>query len=193
MRLFAAQRDQDGRADRDGVGAERQGLGDVRARPDAPGHDQLHLVLLSDLPQRLRGQTHRGKRGDSRMLDEDVLRRGRAALHPVHHDHVRAGGDGELDVVVRARRPDLHVDRDLPACGFAQLLDLDTQIVGPGPIGMPARRSLVDAGGERPHLRDAVTHLLAQQHAAAARLRALPDHHLDRVGLLEVGGVEPVA
>ena len=35
---------------------------------------------------------------------------------------------------------------------------------------------------QRAHLGDAIGNLLAEQHAAAAGLGALPDHDLDRVG-----------
>ena len=40
---------------------------------------------------------------------------------------------------------------------------------------------------------DAVGNLLAEQHSAAARLRALADNHLDRVGPAQVVGVHAVA
>ena len=41
--MVVAQRDQRGGADRDGIGAERQRLGDVGAGADAAGHDELDL------------------------------------------------------------------------------------------------------------------------------------------------------
>ena len=43
------------------------------------------------------------------------------------------------------------------------------------------------------HLGDARRDLLAEQHAAAAGLGALPDHDLDRVGLAQIVGVHAVA
>ena len=48
-------------------------------------------------------------------------------------------------------------------------------------------------GGQRAHGGHPLVHLLAEQHAAAAGLGALPDHDLDRVGLAQVGRVEAVA
>ena len=58
---------------------------------------------------------------------------------------------------------------------------------------MPAGRALVDAFGQRAHLGDALGDLLAQQHAAAAGLGALPDHDLDRVGLAQLVRLHAVA
>ena len=99
----------------------------------------------------------------------------------------------ELHVVEHARRADLHVDRLLPIGDLAQLADLDREIVRTRPVGMPAGRALVDAFGQRAHLRDARVHLLSEQHAAAAGLRALADDDLDRVGLAHVVRIEAVA
>ena len=85
------------------------------------------------------------------MLDEDGLRRGGAALHAVDHDHVGPGGDGQLDVVGHPGGADLDVDGNLPAGGLAQLLDLDAQIVGTGPVGVAGGRALIDADGKGTH------------------------------------------
>jgi hypothetical protein len=57
---------------------------------------------------------------------------------------------------------------------------------------MPARAALVDALRQVAHLGHPVGDLLAEQHPAAARLRPLPDHDLDRVGAAQVVGVHPV-
>src|SRR5262249_19773828 len=46
-RPVAAQRDQRAHADRNRGRPERERLGDVCSRPDAPGDDELHLVLLA--------------------------------------------------------------------------------------------------------------------------------------------------
>ena len=77
--------------------------------------------------------------------------------------------------------------------GYTQLVDLDFQIVRAGPIRMAAGRALVDAFRQGAHLGDSLGDLLPQQHAAAAGLGPLADHHLDRVGLAQVVGVEAVA
>ena len=103
------------------------------------------------------------------------------------------GLHGERDVVVGPRRADLDEDRLLPVGDLAQLADLDLEVVGPGPVGVAAGRALVDALGQVAHLGHAVGDLLAEQHAAAARLGALADHDLDRVAAAQVVGVHPVA
>ena len=64
---------------------------------------------------------------------------------------------------------------------------------GPGPVGVAAGAALVDALRQVAHRGDAVGDLVAEQHPAAAGLRALADDDLDRVGLAEVVGVHPVA
>ena len=127
------------------------------------------------------------------MLDEHGLGGGGTALHSVHDDDVRAGVHAELDVVKGARGADLDVDGDLPVGDLAQFLDLDREIVRPGPVRMPAGGSLIHALGQRAHAGDALVDLLAEQHAAAARLGALADDDLDRVGLAQVVGIKPVA
>jgi hypothetical protein len=88
---------------------------------------------------------------------------------------------------------DLDVDRLLPVGDLAQLADLDLEVVGAGPVRMAARAPLVDPLRQVAHLGHAVRDLLAEQHSAAARLRALADDDLDRVGAAEVVRVHPVA
>ena len=127
------------------------------------------------------------------MLDEHRLRGGGAALHAVDHDHVGSRVHGELDVVEDARRADLHVDRLLPIGDLAQLLDLDHQIVGAGPVRMARGGALIDPLGQGAHARHPRVDLLTEQHAAAAGLRALADDDLDRIRPPHVVGIEPVA
>ena len=98
----------------------------------------------------------------------------------------------ELDVVEGPGCADLDVDRLLPVGHLAQFLDLDGQVIRAGPVGVAAGRTLVHTFRQRTHLGHARVHLLAQQHAAAARLGALADHHLDGVGLAQVVRVEAV-
>jgi hypothetical protein len=57
---------------------------------------------------------------------------------------------------------------------------------------MTARRTLIDAGRQRAHGSDARIHLLPEQHAAAARFRALTDHDFNRVGTAHVVRVEAI-
>jgi hypothetical protein len=66
-------------------------------------------------------------------------------------------------------------------------------IVRPGPIRVATGGALVDALRQRAHLGDAIGDLLAQEHAAAARLGALADDDLDRVRLAQVVRVHAVA
>ncbi len=120
--------------------------------------------------------------GKPDMLDEHFLGGGGAALHAVQHHHVGAGLDRERRVVERPRGADLDIDRLLPVGDLAQLLDLDLEIVGAGPVGMAASRALIDTLRQGAHLGHAVGDLLAEQHAAAAGLGALTDHDLDGVG-----------
>ena len=127
------------------------------------------------------------------MLDEHVLRRRGAALHAVEHDHIGARLHRQRRVIVGTRRPDLDVDRLLPVRDLAQLVDLDLQIVRPGPVGMPAGRALIDALRQGAHLGDALGDLLSEQHTAAARLRALSHHDLDGVSLAELIRVHAIA
>ena len=70
------------------------------------------------------------------MLDEDRLRRRRAALHAVDHDDIGTGVYRQLDVVEDPGCTHFHVDGFLPIGDLAQFLNLDDQIVGPRPIGM---------------------------------------------------------
>ncbi len=146
-----------------------------------------------ELLQRLDRLAQRRQGRDAGMLDEDVLRRAGAALHAVEHDDVGARLDRQRDVVFRPRRADLDVDRLLPIGDLAQLLDLDLEIVGAGPIGVAAGAALVDPGRQRPHPGDALGDLLAEQHAAAARLGALADDDLDGVAAPHVLGIGAVA
>ncbi len=157
------------------------------------GDDQLHLAVHAELLERLDRRSDGAEDRQPDMLDEDFLRRRRAALHAVEHNHVGAGLDRERRVVKGARGADLDVDRFLPVGDLPELLDLDLEVVGAGPVRMAAGRALIDAGGERAHLGHALGDLLAEQHAAAAGLGALADHDLDGVGAPQIVGVHAVA
>ena len=58
---------------------------------------------------------------------------------------------------------------------------------------MAAGRSLIDPHRQSAHLRHTVGNFLAEQHPAAARLCALPDHHFDSIRLAQIVGVHPVS
>ena len=149
----------------------------------------MHPQLL----KRSDGQRDRGEDRNADVLDEHVLARRRPTLHAVENDHVGARLHGERYVEVGAGRADLDVDRLLPVGDLPQLLDLDLEVVGAGPVGVPAGAALVDALGQVSHLGDPVGDLLAEQHASAARLGALADDDLDRVRPPQVVGVHAVA
>ena len=97
------------------------------------------------------------------------------------------------DVVVDARGAELELDRDLAVGGLAELVDLEGEIVRSEPVGMAGRRTLVDAGRQRAHLRHLVRHLLAHEVAAEPDLAALADEDLAGVGQPQVVRVEAVA
>jgi len=106
---------------------------------------------------------------------------------------VGAGLDRQGDVVGDPRGAHLDVDGHLPFGDFAQLVNLDFQIVRPGPVGMAAGAALVDAHRQIAHAGDPLGDLVAQQHAAAARLGALADDHLEGVRPAQIVRVEAVA
>src|SRR5262249_46244369 len=96
-------------------------------------------------------------------------------------------------IVIGTRSADLDVDRFLPIGDFADLLDLDLKIVRTGPIRMTAGRALVNALRQGAHLRHSLRDLLAKQHTAAARLRALADDDFDGIGLAQMIRVHAIA
>ena len=126
------------------------------------------------------------------MLDEHLLGGGGAALHAVEHDHVGARLHAQLDVVRDAGGADLDEHRYPVVGDLAQLLDLDRQIVRSHPVGVPARRALIDPCRQGPHPGDPFGDLEAQQHAAAAGFRALTDDDLHGIGAAQVVRVEAV-
>src|SRR5262249_55665233 len=88
---------------------------------------------------------------------------------------------------------DLDEHRLLPVGDLAELVDLDLEVVGPGPVRMATRAALVDASRQVAHRGDAVGDLVPEQHPSAAGLRALAHDDLDRVGRAQIVRVHPVA
>jgi len=176
---------------------EKVTVGRTQVWLDAPikaiGQTKVTIAVHPEVDERLNGLRDRGEDRDPDVFDEHLLGRGGAALHAIEHDRVGPGLDRERDVVVGARRADLDVDRDPPVGDLAQLLDLDLEVVGAGPVRVPARAALVDAAGQVAHLRDPIGDLVAEQHSAAARLGPLADHDLDRVGAPQVVGIHAIA
>ncbi len=147
----------------------------------------MHIELLQRF-DRL-AQRRQGRNAD--MFDEYILRGGGAALHAVEHDHVGAGLHRECGVVIGAGRAYLDVDGFLPLGDFTQLLNLDLEVVRPRPVGMPTGAALIDAGRQIAHAGHAIGNLLPEQHAAAAGLGALADHHFDGIGAAQIIGFMP--
>ena len=194
LRVIIAQRDQRSCPDGHRVRAQRDGLGDVCAAADAAGDHQLHAVAVqAQILQRLHGGADASQRGLSDVLDEHVLRRRRAALHAVEHNHVCPSLHRQRGVEVGAGTADLDVNWHLPAGDLPQLKDLDLEVVGTGPVRVAAGRALVDALGQVAHFGNAVGDFLPQQHAAAAGLGALTHDNLDGVRAAQVVGVHAIA
>ncbi len=126
------------------------------------------------------------------MLLEQLGRGAGSPFHAVDHDHVGARLGRQPDVVEDPRGPHLDEDRHLVVGRFAQLFDLDDQVVGAEEVGMPAGRALIDAGREVAQPGDLVGDLRAQQQSAGPRLGPLADRQLDGVGLAEVLDVDSV-
>ena len=148
----------------------------------------MHAQVL----QRTNGLGDGSNRRNADVLDEHILGRSRATLHTVEHNTIGASLDRERRVVERTGGAHLHIDGHLPVGDLAQLDDLDGEIVGAGPVGVAARRALVDADRQITHLADTFIDLLSEQHSATTGLSALANNHLDGVGLAKVVGVHAI-
>ena len=178
--LVAVERHQRRVADRHGLRAEREALGDVAAVSDAARDDEVDLVGQADVLERAPGLGDRGHQRDAGLLGRDVRPGAGAALGAVQVDDVRPALGRHPDVVVDAGGAELQLDRDLVVGRLADLLDLQRQVVRAEPVGMPGRAALVDPGRQRAHLGHLLGHLLAHQVAAEADLAALADEELAR-------------
>ena len=133
------------------------------------------------------------QRGHAGVVELELRRGGGRALGAVDHDRVAAGLGGDLDVLLDAAGGELEDDRHAVVGRLAQLLDLDREVVAAEEVGVARGRALVDADGQRAHLRDLLADLHAEQHPAGAGLGALADDDLDRIGHAQVLEIEPVA
>src|SRR3984893_11344604 len=122
-RRIASERNQHGLSNRNGVGAHREGLGDIGASPDAARDDELNLAHHLHLFQGLDRFSQGGQGWYSGMLDEHLLSSGGPGLHAVDHDHVGTTLYGQLDVVEDARGAHFDVDRHLPVGNLPQFGD----------------------------------------------------------------------
>ena len=127
------------------------------------------------------------------MFEKYILRCAGAALHAVKDDDVGAGLDGKRYVIAGTGGADLHVYWLFPVGDLAKLKYLDRQIVGPGPVGVPAGATLVDDLRQGAHAGDALGDFLAQQHSAAAGLGPLSDDDLARISPAQIVRVHPIA
>ena len=136
---------------------------------------------------------YRGQRWDTDMFDKHILGGCGATLHAIQHNGVRACLDGQRDIELDTGGADLDQDRNLVVGDLPKFVNLDLQIIRPGPVRMPASTALVDSGWKISHLRDAFGDFLSEQHAATARLRALTDYDLERVGTTHVIRIQTIA
>src|SRR5947208_8833559 len=104
-----------------------------------------------------------------------------AAFHTVDIDDVRTAFRRHAHVVVDARRTELQLDRNFVVGRLANFLDLEREIVGPEPVRVTGRRTLVDAGRERAHFGNLIGYLLAHQVTSKSDLAALTDEELDGI------------
>ena len=116
-----------------------------------------------------------------------------AAFHAVDIYRIRIALHRHADIVIHARGAELELDRNLPVGRFPDFQDLQSQIVGPQPVGMAGWRALVDTGRQRAHLGHLVGHLLAHQMASEPDLAALADEEFAPVRQQQMVRVEAVA
>src|SRR3984957_13781514 len=191
--FVAVERHQYRVADGDGVSAERHRLGDVAAVADAAGIDQRYLVPLAELVDGAPRLADGGDTGNAGVLGGNMGTGAGAAFHRIDVDRVGTALYSHAHVVIDARRTELKLDRDLVIGGFADLFDLERQIVRSEPVRVPGRRALVDAGRQRAHFGDLVRHLLAHEVAAETDLAALADEEFASIGDPQMMRIEPVA
>src|SRR5699024_3948921 len=79
------------------------------------------------------------------VFNEDFLGGSSSALHTVQNNHIGTGCNSKLGVIVGPGCSHFHVDWFFPVRDFAQLLDLQGEIVRSGPVWVAAGASLVDA------------------------------------------------
>ena len=190
--LVAVQRHHRRVADGDGIRAQRDGLGHVRAVPDTARVNQADLAPLAKVVDRLPRLADGGHSRYAGILGGKVRAGSGAAFHPVDIDRVRVTLHRHAHVVIDPRRAQLELDRDLPVGRLADLLDLERKVVRAQPVGVTRGRALVDPGRKRTHLGHLVGHLLTHQVPAKAHLAALPDEELAAIGQHQVVRVEPV-
>ncbi len=108
-------------------------------------------------------------------------------------DRVRIAFHRHAHIVIDAGRTQLELDRDHAAGGFADLEDLEREVVRAQPVWVTGRGALVDTGRQRAHLGDLVGHFLAHQVPAKANLATLTDEELAAIRKHEVIRVEAIA
>ena len=182
-----------GTAERHSVSTERKCLGGVGPAAYTAGHNELNLTMHAEFLQRLDSHAHGRQRWNTDVFDKYVLRRSRATLHAVDNNDIGAGFDGQCNIVLYSRRPDLDVDRDLPVSDLAQFLNLDCQIIRPRPVRMPAGATLIDSLWQVTHLRHTFCNLVPKQHAATAGLCALPDDNFESIRPPDIVRIKPIA
>ncbi|MNR24910.1 hypothetical protein D3C85_1420260 [compost metagenome] len=148
----------------------------------------MHAHFLQRLHRLWDGWQNR----DADVLDEHFLGRRSTTLHAIEHDNVSTGFHCQLDVVVRAARANLHVDRFFPIGDFTDFSNLDRQVVRPCPVRVTARRTLIDADRQGSHSSNTLGDFHAQQHAATAGFGALTQNDFDGIGLAQIVRIHAV-
>ena len=126
-------------ADRDRVRAEGKRLGDIATVADTAGIDQRNLASLAQIVDRPTSLPDRGHAGHAGVLGRQVRAGAGAALHAVDVDRVRVAFHRHADIVIDAGGAELELNRDLPVGCLPDFENLQRQIVGPQPVGMPSR------------------------------------------------------
>ena len=111
----------------------------------------MHHAAQIEFFQRLDRLAHRSQGRHTHVFDENRLRCGSSTLHTIDHHHVGAGDRRQLDVIEGAGCTDLDIDGFFPVSDLSQFLDFDHQIVGAGPVRVPAGRPLVHPFRQVPH------------------------------------------
>ena len=185
----ATQRDHRGAADGYGISAQCQRFCGIGTAAYAARYDELNFTVHAEFLQCVDGHAYRRQRWNADVFDEYILRGGGAALHAVDDYDIRARLDSQCDVVADSRCPDLDEYRDLPVGDLTQFLNLDFQVIGSGPVGMPAGAALVDVFWQVTHFGHARGDLVAEQHAATTGFGTLADDDLQGIRASDIIGV----
>ena len=144
--LVAVERHHRRMANRDGICSKGNSLRHVGPVPDTTSIDQCDVTPLAEIVDGLPRLADRRNTRHARVFGRKVRACARAAFHTVDIDRIRVAFHRHPDVVIDAACTEFELDRDLTAGRFADLQDLQRQIVGAQPVGVTGGRPLVDTG-----------------------------------------------